>query len=1235
MSQKTIGITFSNVNSGSPELYVSTVAGSEWVSILLPQGSTYTDSVIDLPAASQQQVYFLFAAVAPADVQGFINLYRPYLARFRSNSATNLTTAWINCPGDITTTNQPINPGPGDPANTVVINFIKNINGDFVVGQPFNTTMGNGFATLTIINNTPVLFTPPEAPDTLQLSYTPGNPNMSFANKTLGTNSLFSSSISIPFSGSGSSGFRFSLGLNLVQDFAGYGLQNNYYFGDSNAPDVLSYPILKSGANSDQYAMTQVQLNVLDTSNANGLNTYFALSGKIYNRSTSTYTPAFFLSNFSINTGYPLIFWPAINLLDSGASINSLFPEEFSARFVLSPQDAFCTQKFYMVPEGDFYLDPGNQSAFKNEDGQCYLLPGLSGTEVISFTPYTNGANGPEGSVLRFKSRYAAYAPNYPGQPVSLASPGDNKPTLSPSYLTAWANVIINKSGIVKYASQPQGASLYAKNHGVASPEGPVTGFLGFFEPAVDMPQTTDFYTPMVGYLGINTIYPPGTKDTSPFESKVLSAERKARITATKPVASVNRNKTKRQLFNAADAENYTVSATPQGLIANVMDAGNWSLLNLAQNTVNSSGGPQYLNPVDQQPADPSQYQLSFINLSTELQNAFLTNQQFLVMTNKEYLGQPYSKMANPVGGSTTADPVFNNKMSIEDWPFDLNVGTNNTYADYNNVLIFKFCQGKLIDRVKNPKDWTQADKFSLDSSNGLVNTPDEGYNQLVAVSAWLQNYLQVAEDAYDRAVAAKNLEQARFYQKFHDIINSSTWNGILALKVDINLQSFPQQLKGMICGITLKNFNAHHVGIEVNRVNDSGVITMEKQSSLFGLINYIDPAYGAQIAQGVDPDAPILPTPGLTYDFKVLSLQVLFENTAIKDFSSKVQLTMNNLFSDKVIRTNNKYGFKELNTIVLNGVYQDHNGTAVYVFDNKDDNLFYFDSNLLKNVEIAQIQFNTLTTDPDAIAIQSSFTMSGFLNFGIMSGTAGDGYTLDAFSFGDKATMQHGLYYSNLHMNMGFSLNNPTVVVYAFDASQIAFNSSQSAARAASLYPNFALQINNLVSGDDDSTPAGMGYLTLSLPGINASGLSGNWYGLQLTLNLGTPGELAGSLGFNATLLIAWSPGTNSVTPSYNVLIGIKLPGTSSNAKLLSLQGLLKLTIDQLRLQYVMNANPDLPGSYLLTLTNIALKFLGIIKLPPGGNTNFLLFGNPNPGAVSKSLGWYAAYNKTVKSAS
>ncbi|MEL6133377.1 MAG: hypothetical protein AAFR59_08455, partial [Bacteroidota bacterium] len=77
-----------------------------------------------------------------------------------------------------------------------------------------------------------------------------------------------------------------------------------------------------------------------------------------------------------------------------------------------------------------------------------------------------------------------------------------------------------------------------------------------------------------------------------------------------------------------------------------------------------------------------------------------------------------------------------------------------------------------------------------------------------------------------------------------------------------------------------------------------------------------------------------------------------------------------------------------------------------------------------------------------------------------------------------------------------------------------------------------------------------------------------------------------------------------------------------------MSLQGVLKLAIGTLKLEYV-----EAQKSYLLTLSDIALKFLGLLSLPPGGTTNFLLFGNPTEGATAKSLGWYAAYNKTKSS--
>lgn len=1248
MSQITSGVTFSNAKFGGGSLYVAEAQGSEFAAVLLPAGSTYTESLIDLPTAFQQQVYFLFSRVELS--KNFIDDYQKYLSTFRTGTgiAGYLGLAWI-----LDTTL------PLSTSNTTVINLVQYTPGSsFVVAKTTNLSIGNNFATLNIDNNTVVAYSPLDAPTNIEFAFNSRYPNISFANKTIGTQSLFNSNMTIPFGAVGTGSFRFSLGLNLKMDFQGYGLQNNYYYLSGSTLNVFTYPILRPGNDVNEYAITQAQIDLLDIGNAAQLNTYFALTGKIYNSGSGNNRAAIFPSYNAINTGYPIGLVPFIDLITTTELINNLFPTTYTARFVISPSPRNAKdQVYYMVPEGDFYLDmSASPTAIPDENGQFDFLPGLSGTEVITFSPYVNTGESPDGDRLRFISRQPAYAPNFPSEPVSLAQPGTDNPLLTSEYLTSWANIVSSSIANVQYACQPQGASLYAKGHGIASDDSN-SSFLGFFEPSVDMPQTNGFYVPMVPYLGIPAILPPGTGDIKSFESKVLSAERKTKITNSLSAPHASKSRAKRAMLSAGEngTAGYTPSTTPQGLVANVMDTGNWSLLNLAQNTVDENSSAQwYVSPVDQVPDPAPEYQLSFINLSSELQSAFLTNQQFVVMTNNQYLGTLFSTIQDQAG-STSAKSIFNNKMSIEDWPFDFNVGTKNTYADYNNVLIFKFCQGTVLDRVKNPKDWTQVNAFNIDT-----DALDGSYTQLVAISSWLQNYLDSAETAYyNSEKAEQSADEVNYYEKFHQIINDPNWNGILALKADINLQEFPQQLKGLISGINLKNFNAHHVGVEVNRVDATGAITMGPVSSIFGLINYIDPAYGVQVAQGLSVDKPIPPLVNATYDFKVLSLQVLFENTAIKSFSSKIQLTMNNLFADKVAYTNNPYGAAKLNTVVLNGTYQDHNGTAVYVFDNKDDNLFYFDSNLLQNVEITKIQFNTLTTDPLAVDIETRFLMWGFLNFGVVSGVPAQisqstpsnqssqllsapeadpdpvtTYVFDAWSFGTKqeedADYQKGLSYADLYIEMGFNLNNPSVVTYAFDASQISFNSSQSNTRDSSLYPNFALSISKLMSGNEDSAPSSQGFLTLGLPGVNATGLSGDWYGLQMNLNLGSPGELAGNLGFNASLLLAWSPGEQRDSNKYNILIGIKLPGTSSNAKLLSIQGLLKLTIDKLRLQYIPATSPDAQGSYLLTLSNIALKFLGILKLPPGGSTNFLLFGNPKKGATSSSLGWYASYNKT-----
>jgi len=162
------------------------------------------------------------------------------------------------------------------------------------------------------------------------------------------------------------------------------------------------------------------------------------------------------------------------------------------------------------------------------------------------------------------------------------------------------------------------------------------------------------------------------------------------------------------------------------------------------------------------------------------------------------------------------------------------------------------------------------------------------------------------------------------------------------------------------------------------------------------------------------------------------------------------------------------------------------------------------------------------------------------------------------------------------------------------------------------------------LVQGGTNATTTSLGFLPViadaSFTGVD----SGQWTGIRYALSLGTPGALAGNVGLTAQLLTAWAvSSTGSAT--YRAAIGVQLPGTGGGAKLISLQNVLKLSIGQLRL-----ARDAKEQSFLLMLSEVALKFLGLLKIPPSGSTQFYLFGNPQSSGKPSGLGWYAMYKQT-----
>ena len=857
------------------------------------------------------------------------------------------------------------------------------------------------------------------------------------------------------------------------------------------------------------------------------------------------------------------------------------------SRFVFSLGDFTSGRPdyFQIAPEGDFVIDGGGT------DETYHLMCGLQGTEFLGIKPKTSSYDGDR---LRFLSRQPAYAPSFPFKVASpLGPPVDpDAKLLNRSYMTSWATVRCGSTqSNIHYMAQPKGSSLFGHDQLIYNKD-KRPDLLGHMTPGSILPQIYDLTFPLLPYAGVR----PGDGQTSfskdqieDLERQVVGPTRRGTIGHATTVLSPSVQASLSGRIETSETQNIT---TPSGLIATVSSSEQsgcrWNKILLGQNK------------------HPELRQMYFADPNAKLVQAFQTNQLFLVVANAENLG-------TLIGDGTGTDQAFFNLMNIEDWILEANVGQTNTYNDYNNVIIIKGRKGKLYDPegmseenlVANPEKWTQRADFA---SPITVNNPAPDPSQQVILAQWLQEFFKNASEQID----------TEYFETFNEIAVDENWTGILVLKMKIH--KIPDDLAGITAGITQPEaFNAHHFAIKISQVqnNDEGV-ELKDSSSMYGLIYYVDPDYDPS-----QPGQPVPPAAGVTYDFRLLTLKVLFENTAIKNFQSYAQTTLNQFFDMPVDRMGE--GGNPYNTIVLRGSYQNNNGQPVYSLGSITDNTFYFDSNIINKIEVTNAQMSTRNpgNQPTKPTVISWFGLNGFIDYKIVESEQGG---FDVFSFGNdegQNELRKGLSFSNLGLQMSFPKDDPEQRELAFVSDEIHFDLATSTPRDGSLFLNFALDLQGLHSGQADSPPSKEGYLTVitdaRLTGVDG----GKWYGLRYRLNMGTPGDLAGKVNLTSHLLTAWAP-DSSGNGSYKALVGLELPGTGGGAKLISLQTVLKLSIGQLRLAYDKNKQ-----SFLLMLTEIALKFLGLLKIPPGGSSLFYLFGNPKSEGKPSGLGWYAMYHQ------
>ncbi|MFW0716548.1 hypothetical protein [Pedobacter sp. N23S346] len=529
-------------------------------------------------------------------------------------------------------------------------------------------------------------------------------------------------------------------------------------------------------------------------------------------------------------------------------------------------------------------------------------------------------------------------------------------------------------------------------------------------------------------------------------------------------------------------------------------------------------------------------------------------------------------------------------RIVLDNWIFDCSpyiwanpTGKENPIiTDPNTILIFKYANVSLEALAADASTWVW---------------PDAAKKQGGSIAQTQSDILTIVNDAKTRAVSERD------FRKFSSVVSDPEWNGVLVLNSRISLDTLPDELKGLAAGIDPSRFYAHHIGVDVTPVvTDSGTLNI-KRSALFGLINFDDPQ-----------DQYLLDTP---YAFKVLSLKVLFENSAVTDFYSRVELLISELFGEPAILTDQTHG----NNLILNGFYQKQDGKSSYTFVVNGENKFQITSKVLKEIEVKHAEFLTIVPPLGAgneDTVHSQFILNGSMRFKSLE-------YFDCFSFGNSLdatgnVVDGWLSFKNLLVNMDFKKN--VGQKFSFVASKMFFDVFNSKPRPLSFYSHFPLQMNTLLQGSKVQFPGDLGYMNVSTP-LQQGSFTDQWFGFVYNLDLGTLGSLTSDIGLKVKVLIGWAPAIES----YNIYVGLNLPGSSSANTEIPIEGILKLVFRKIEVTAAETLGNDglKQVNYMLKLRGISLKLLSV-SFPPGA-IDMYLFGNPQ--SDRSAVGWYAAYSK------
>jgi hypothetical protein len=574
---------------------------------------------------------------------------------------------------------------------------------------------------------------------------------------------------------------------------------------------------------------------------------------------------------------------------------------------------------------------------------------------------------------------------------------------------------------------------------------------------------------------------------------------------------------------------------------------------------------------------DSDHPQLAFNNVGADFEAALFANQLFFVVSNVTTF------LAN-----AACVPPF--ALDLDGWTFRLNPSHWRS-GDAPTLMVWKYANRSLESLAADTACW------------GWQAAAEDDSGSLLRTWTTLNGLLLEAKLADE-----KNPESpyARFYR---EVVAEPAWNGVLFLNAPVELADLPPALRFVSAGIDPARFYAHHVGVGLTPFDPTTTPITLKKSSVFGLIDYVD-------------TVDLVPESNVAFRFKTMRLMARFANAHLVDFASTVEISLNRLFGAPLMKEDPLHG----NNLIISGTLQKSGGAPAYAFSLTGENRYRALNTALTGIEITSVRIETLA-NPSAGRVATNFALGGKLRFFAPPGFDMFGYGVSPAAAEGEPAFDGWLMFSQLVLTMDFGMDAPSVQVWTVNETGVGFDLASSVQRPDSLVACFPVTASAIVASPNlskpDLPPSGvspeeMGYPSISAP-LDQEPMVPPWYGLVLTLDLGSLGALAGAAGLKAEILAAWmvSPAEGSLP----VYLGLKLPGTPTRGGSFPLQGVLKLGFKSFSFS---TYEQEGKLAYLLKMSRFALSVLGF-SFPPG-NLDISLFGGPQ-GRSTGQLGWLAAY--------